>query len=282
MSDELVASTRLKSTSQILTDIDNGPVEDFADIPYEKFSGPFGVFSITKSVHRPPVPVEERSINLQPAESLLHDPVLENLDELWSEQPLLDILDVGGLADIDMIGFPSPSFTELMNRGDLHAAGTAPLLTPDRPLSTDLTSRFPDQAPFLLAYYKDTIIPLLSPAANKKNLPWVSLHLRYAKECLASMMMETEANCAQQTIFSALLSVASYHLSATQNDPTMTQSLTMIAHKYRADAFRTLKQSLRDAILIQKKAKYKEILTALLSVIDIGVCCPDQSCVESQ
>lgn len=275
MSDELVASTGLKSTSQILTDIENGPVEDSTDIPYEKFSGPFGVFSTTKSVDRPHVPAGERPNVLQSAESLSHDPVLDNLNELWSEQPLLDILDVDGFTDIDMIEFPSPSFTELMNRGDFHAAGTAPLPNPDRPLSTDSTFRFPDQAPFLLVYYQDTIIPLLSPAANKKNLPWVSLHLRYAKECLASMMMEMEANCAQQTIFSALLSVASYHLSATQNDPTMTQSLMMIAHKYRADAFRTLKQSLQDAILIQKKAKYKEILTALLSVIDIGVCCSD-------
>lgn len=271
MSDELVASTGVRTTSQILTDIDIGPIEDFAEISFEKFSGPFGVFSTSKSIQQPVVAAEEQSANLQSTEFLSYDSVLENLNELWSEQPLLGGLDIEEFADIDMIGVQSPDFTEFLNRGDSHTVEPAPLVNPDRPLSTNRASGFLDHAPFLLAYYQDTIIPLLSPAANRKNLPWVSLHLRYAKEYLASMMMETEPNCAQRTVFSALLSVASYHLSATQDDPVVSESLTMTAHKYRADAFRTLKQSLQDAILIQKKAKYKEILTALLSVIDIGV-----------
>lgn len=268
MSEELVASTGFKSASQILADIDNG----FGMNPEGTTLGPFGVFIIDQSMTDSTTSVQPLGSDTEP---LLEDiPMLDDFTRLLEEQAAFE---EAGFPRFDLTDLEPESmmdFSELLlndKEPNVNAIST-PFLY-DSP-TCNFGSILPKDAAFLLAYYKEKVVPLFSPALRKKSLPWDSLHLRFAKEALASLVMGVECNSAQQTILSALLSSASYHLAATQDKSETAEELVSGADKHRANAFSSLKQTLQKVVLVAKQAKYKEVLTALLSVMDIGVCPP--------
>lgn len=304
MSEELVASLGYMSAAQCLKNID---VEDFAtraSLSSARFSGPFGVFSLAEAGG------EEENQSLEPSREGMqaNPPVelemslnhLEQFDAGHEDAQLPDLLSsytwdaTGNQLDMDMattsalcnfdildplpdsigMSFDLDDVSSLPKDQEIDRHPLITDLTPhmDRQLSLFSANQPPAEAPFLLSHYMNEVIPLLSPIVHHKNNPWSVLHLRSALQTLSQLAINYPCNYAHLTIFYALLAASCFHLSASDVN-SAGDAWEKKAKVHFTNALKSLKLSLQHETNSSqpKKAKYKEILTAILALVGVGV-----------
>jgi arginine metabolism regulation protein II len=120
----------------------------------------------------------------------------------------------------------------------------------------------PDDAVFLLKYYASTIPSLVSPYRHTKT-PWHILFIPHAKNCLAALTLGEDLDHASLAAFYGTLAISAFSLSgAFQSQLWLEQAIT-----YKQKAREYIRLMLKTAYDIPKKAKYKSILMALLTMV---------------
>lgn len=128
----------------------------------------------------------------------------------------------------------------------------------------------PDNAGFLLSHFKNHIVGLLSPLKHHPKKPWDILQLPCAMSVLAELTMHRRPNHAKYTVFYALLSVSAFNLRS-MSSGSAGNYWTEVGNEYNERAHQSLKLSLARETGLPKRAKYKEILMAILSMAMISV-----------
>lgn len=220
------------------------------------------------------------------------DPWLKALDAL----PLGDWLDMAGQLDIpqfwDGVGMGSTNFIPAtpVNRhpsgplqpselyppisDDIRMCFDLPDNSPDQNLSTPssgpgslyLESHVPHDAIFLLKHYGSTVLRGLTPYRHSKT-PWHVLFLPHVKSCLAALTLGEVMDHASLCAFFGTLAISSFSLGGIHASSRWIEQGKGYHHQARLH----VRQMLDGAYKVPKRAKYKSILMALLTMVQISI-----------
>lgn len=123
-----------------------------------------------------------------------------------------------------------------------------------------------EHAPFLLKHYAENIISSLTPFRHTKT-PWHVLFLPNAKTTLASLAMGDLVDDANMTTFHGILAISALSI----HNSSLANKWHLNASEFGAKAQKHLKIVLRHALDRPKIFKYKSILMAIITMIQVSV-----------
>lgn len=127
-------------------------------------------------------------------------------------------------------------------------------------------SNVPHDAVHLIKHYSTTVLTLLTPFRHSKT-PWHILFLPHAKSCLAALTLGESLNHASLCAFYATMSISAFSLGGKTKTPTWVEQ----GDTYLNIAREHVRLMLRTAYDHPKPAKYKHILIALLSMVQVAL-----------
>lgn len=137
-------------------------------------------------------------------------------------------------------------------------------LSPNAGPSID--SSVPGDAVLLVKHYATTILRGLTPYRHSKT-PWHILFLPHVKGCLAALALGEDMNHASRCAFYGTLSISAFSLYGIHGSGKWLGQ----GKKYHQQAQFYVQMMLKSAYDIPKKAKYKCILMALLTMVQLSV-----------
>jgi hypothetical protein len=291
MSKWLTSTAPPKQTLKIISHIDELCEQMSFTDDVNIHRGPFGAFRTIQTQSAVPVPVPCKSImNVNHQEdtesSPRHDLIDANKnDELIPPPPLSPTSQ--GLMHLmfdqpeNVLSPPSPEFLEaiLNQQGDEDRSfneyiqggfmpdpyyNTATSLTPLS--STNTTKSIPHDTVFLLKHYASTVISLMTPLRHSKT-PWHVLFIPHAKNCLAALALNDEMSHACLCAFYGTLAISAFSLGGVSRSQTWLEKAMM----YKEEARKHGLMMLMTAYDVPKVAKYKSILMALLTMVQVSM-----------
>jgi len=124
----------------------------------------------------------------------------------------------------------------------------------------------PRDAILLVKHYATTVLRGLTPYRHSKT-PWHILFLPHVKSCLAALTLGEEMDHASLCAFYGTLSISAFSLGGIYDSNKWLQQ----GKSYYQHAQLHIRSMLRAAYDIPKRAKYKSILIALLTMVQIEV-----------
>lgn len=131
------------------------------------------------------------------------------------------------------------------------------------PAAIDIT--VPYDAVFLLKHYSTTVLQSLTPFRHSKT-PWHVLFLPHAKSCLAALTLGESLDDASLCAFYGTLALSANSLAVISNSQEWYEQF----RQYKQRALYHVRMMLKTAYDIPKKAKYKSLLLALLTIVQIS------------
>lgn len=251
MSAHLARTVHRSNPTRALTQLDEESLSpDFHDINLSK--GPFGVFQLSSESTEMVSNENESGGKIPNAESIS---ALDQIDvePCWDENslaldlsldPVLEVQDENEPWNDDPFEFPT-----------LFPGVSGPMdLTPD--------------AWELLSYYRDRVIPLLSPlnSAHHKS-PWNHLILPTAMNVLAEKSMGVTVTATRSALLNAILATSAFHRRVSGGEYWQVTS-----ESYQKQAQQDLLGGFqRELGSAQKRVKYKEVLMALVNLATLSV-----------
>lgn len=168
---------------------------------------------------------------------------------------------------------PIPQAEEIIIRESTLQGLQPPLSSTEAPLESFLISllgaesKAPADASFLLKHYSTNIINLYSPFRDAKT-PWDILLIPQAKDCLASLSIGEQPNHASLCSFYAVLSISALSLSNIIESSSLMHDKAKLYQKKAHDACQDM---LASAYQVPKTAKYKTILLAFVTMIQLSL-----------
>ncbi|KAF5234606.1 hypothetical protein FAUST_7515 [Fusarium austroamericanum] len=124
----------------------------------------------------------------------------------------------------------------------------------------------PRDAVLLIKHYSTTVLRGLTPYRHSKT-PWHILFLPHVKNCLAALTLGDYMDHASLCAFYGTLSISAFSLGGIYNSTKWLHQ----AKTYYQQAHYHIRTMLKTAYDIPKRAKYKSILMALLTMVQISV-----------
>lgn len=284
-----VDSLGRQSVTATLTKLDGEHGRAESRWEHDLFRGPFGVLKLSPSVASPS---GHNASQPDPAESSRAD-----WDFLWSSLDSIPTIAednhlFGGLydiaedvedvprADLPLGADPFPNnlevplpdplgiiFDEFL--GQQTPLPISPIPHPSLVLSR--SKYVPLQAPELLRYFKENIISLSFPLKNCRKCPWQTIHLPTAMSTYAELSIHQTASHTRLSLFYSLLAASCLHMFS-RNPNTV--DLNRSSKGFTQLAKQHLEVALNEEVLGSRRAKYKELLMAVLSMAMLSVCSP--------
>lgn len=120
----------------------------------------------------------------------------------------------------------------------------------------------------LLRHYKERVLDPAADLRRWRKSPWQLLFWPCALETYGEIKLWNTASHPRSAVLYAILANSAYHLHATERCDDEWREFGL---KYQNKAKRLLFQALQDEILGVARAKYKELLMAILSVAMVSV-----------
>lgn len=230
---------------------------DGFDMGHDSFRGPFGVLKV--------VPSEETSRD----ESQPDWAELSQMDFgiLW------DSLDTTGSGLYGLTGGSedAPQADPLLDVDIQNLLPGSLSLTPSPSLPLSESKHIPPLAPDLLRYFKDNVVSLSFPLKNCRKCPWQAIHLPSAMSTFAELSIYQAASHTRLSLFYSLLAASCLHMYARDQSAV---EVDVSGKRFKEMAKQHLESALNEEVLGSKRAKYKEILMAVLSMVMLSVCFP--------
>ena len=303
MSQGLVSTAPPKSTQRLLSRIDKEGERAAPSDEIQLTLGPFGVFRVQQGQNgniqletlSDPLPLMEESddsSNGSPPQDVVQmiDSFPLNPDmSQWSPDFIQSLLEQPEQRPsprspdlLDMIMDQSRMAEAALPSQDYQLTSFMPDTYSNHPISpTTLTSApgsssaVPQDAVFLLKHYSSTVISLMTPVRHKKT-PWHILFIPHAKDCLAALALGEDLNHASLCAFYGTLSISAFSLGGVSRSHTwLGQGRT-----YLQQAQTHAKMMLLVAYDIPKPAKYKSILMAILTMVQLSNFCGNRNQAE--
>ncbi|KAF4468328.1 ARG81-transcription factor involved in arginine metabolism [Fusarium albosuccineum] len=133
-------------------------------------------------------------------------------------------------------------------------------------ISLQMDTNVPRDAVFLLKHYGTTVLRGLTPYRHSKT-PWHILFLPHVKSCLAALTLGEDMDHASLCAFFGTLAISAFSLGGIYSSAKwLDQGKT-----YHQRAHFHVRMMLETAYHIPKTAKYKSILMALLTMVQISI-----------
>jgi arginine metabolism regulation protein II len=283
MSEQLTTSADPNSLNHLLLSIEETCLEPEREIRanFSAHSGPFGAFRwITQEqelseevAEAPEVQQQAKSDPSVPADSGLD----MDLDVVFNGDPLMESLfwDFDALGEVHSNNFFSTTLSNAHEYSENifnHSPelDTSFISSPEMPSSLPpLNNLAPKKAPFLVSYYRNTVISMFTPISHKKTV-W---HLVYAPSIMNTLVQMTMGEMpgnAPLCAFYAILATSAFVLRFSPSQGSY-EYWQRKADGYATQANSYLKLALQDASAITKKVKYKDLLVALLCMHAVSV-----------
>ncbi|CAG8893320.1 unnamed protein product [Penicillium egyptiacum] len=292
MSQCLVSSAPPKTTLRIISHIDEecerAAISD--EIEIEIHQGPFGAFRLNQD--RDTLPYEQAANDHEQRHSCspenvipLRDPYLASSDmplSPWS-QALMHFT----FGEPESVPSPpSPGYLETMIDQDslednlaAHEYLPTPCL-PDQSYSHPIsptcftpsmgtTEGLPQYVVFLLRHYVSAVISLMTPLRHSKT-PWHILFIPHTKSCLAGLVLGDDMSDASLCAFYGTLAISAFSLGGVSRSQTWSEKAII----YKQKAQQHARMMLMTAYNVPKVAKYKSILMALLTMVQVTIGLP--------
>ncbi|KAH8424022.1 fungal specific transcription factor domain-containing protein [Aspergillus melleus] len=293
LNSSLVRSLRNVDPGHALSELDEQAIEaQPADYPLSR--GPFGVFPVqTTKFNHSPTSISTDTTPVTDSQVLMNDlvdPALADagetasiLDPATFELGVDDALEDSTVLDHDPISLAGSLLLHDIGSEDSVArlyetyenthfdALDGPIPFHSFLFPNPQGSRFPGDSWLLLANYRDKVVPLLSPLNPSAKSPWHHLILPCAMNTMAEMTMGGTTSHARSALLHALLATSASHIQLSSfTSPEDSWNLT--SHYYKQRARHDLRRCLQEEASSRvKKAKYKDILMALLSMAILNV-----------
>ena len=301
MSQWLVSTAPPRSTARLLSRIDEEGDKAMASANVQLSLGPFGVFRVHHDNHNPTSPCNQLPImndsdvevtsTDSPAQDMIQtldtfltseglpelspgfmQSLLEQPEDLSPSSPgLLDmIMEQNQLTDMQLM---SPEYQIAPFMQD--ACCNPPLSPTSLPPAPTAPRSIPQDAVFLLKHYSSTVISLMTPVRHKKT-PWHVLFIPHTKNCLAALALGEELSHASLCAFYGTLAISAFSLGG------VTQSETWLdqGNSYLQQAQEYATRMLMAAYDTPKPAKYKSILMAILTMVQVSNFCGNRNQAE--
>ncbi|KAJ6441624.1 Universal stress protein A family protein C25B2.10 [Purpureocillium lavendulum] len=149
---------------------------------------------------------------------------------------------------------------------DTSSQNSRPLLHTFGPLAANMGYNVPFDAVFLLKHYTTTVLRALTPYRHSKT-PWHVLFIPHVKSCLAALTLDDHLDQASLCAFFGTLAISAFSLGGICNSSEWLQK----GEAYKQEACVHLRMMLKTAYNVPKTAKYKSILMALLTMVQISI-----------
>ncbi|KAE8367246.1 fungal-specific transcription factor domain-containing protein [Aspergillus caelatus] len=269
-----VDSLGRQSATAALTKLDGEHGRAESCWEHDSFRGPFGVLKLSLSVASPS---GHDASQPDPAESSQADwdffwPPLDSAPTIAEDNHLFDGLydiaeDVEDVprADLSLDVDPIPNNLEVL----LPDATSLPMsLIPNPSLALLRSKYIPSQAPALLRYFKENIISLSFPLKNCQKCPWQAIHLPTAMSTYAELSIHQTASHTRLSLFYSLLAASCLHMFSRNPNAV---DLNMSSKGFTQIAKQHLEVALNEEVLGSRRAKYKELLMAVLSMVMLSI-----------
>lgn len=227
----------------------------------DSFKGPFGVLVFSGAAED----TKQCEPQLDQTESELE------WDLLWPaiarDTAMLDgLYDVSGAGLTDSFLNVDP---ETLLPLDLTHQSPSLSLTPFPSLEISGGTSVPPEAADLLRYFKENVISLSFPLKNCRKCPWQAVHLPAAMSAFAELSVHHTTSHTRLSLFYSLLAASCLHKYARDQSAS---GLEVSANRFKEAAKQHLELALNEEVLGSRRAKYKEILMAALSMVMLSVC----------
>ncbi|KAM0185379.1 hypothetical protein ACHAPI_012216 [Fusarium lateritium] len=146
---------------------------------------------------------------------------------------------------------------------------------PSDVVSTPVENDVPRDAVLLMKHYATTILRGMTPYRHSKT-PWHILFLPYVKGCLAALTLGEDMDQASLCAFYGTLSISASSMGGIHNSVKWLEQ----GNTYKQKACLHFRIMLNMAYDIPKKAKYKSILMALLTMVQLSILTGDKDEAE--
>ncbi|RMZ91378.1 hypothetical protein DV736_g1390, partial [Chaetothyriales sp. CBS 134916] len=290
MSEWLTSSVPPKLAYHYLDEIDEQceNLRGFHDVRIDR--GPFGVFRLIQ--HSPQHfidPVSEFGAQQNPAPDLgllLYDDTfaVESDGRLSPTTQALtnaafDQSDLAPSAGYCSLPPDSSRITEIFDSESMDGPPgfSVPLKAPDTYLFRFVSpnphasviaasSNIPANAVFLLSHYSTTVINLFTPFRHTKT-PWHILFIPHVKSCLAAIAMREELDHASLCTFYGTLALSAFSMHGISQSGSWLEE----GKAYKDQARQHVRIMLSTAYNIPKVSKYKCILMALITMVQVSL-----------
>lgn len=143
--------------------------------------------------------------------------------------------------------------------------------TPVRSFALSGSTLIPPRAPELLRFFKENVVSLSFPLKNCQKCPWQTIHFPSAMSTFAELSIYETASYTRLSLFYSLLAASCLHKYTRDQSAA---ELNMSGKGFVQIAKRHLELALNEEVLGPKRAKYKDILMAVLSVVMLLVRSP--------
>lgn len=159
---------------------------------------------------------------------------------------------------------------------------TADLLPPSSPptasphgVNHNINHNIPEHAVFLLKHYSTTVLNLLTPFRHTKT-PWHILFIPHVKNCLAGLTLGEQLDHASLSAFYGTLAISALSIGGVSHSQMWLQQ----GKAFQQLAREHTREMLRVAYGPPKRAKYKSILIALITMIQVSIFSGNQDQTE--
>ena len=133
-------------------------------------------------------------------------------------------------------------------------------------VSTEIDNTVLKNIAFLLKHYATTVVSSMTPFRHGKT-PWHVLFLPHAKNCLAALTLGEPVEHATLCTFYGTLAIGAFSLGVI----SQSQSFLEQGGAYKQQAREHVRLMLTTAYDVPKAAKYKSILMALITMVQISM-----------
>ncbi|KAL2401038.1 hypothetical protein ABEF95_016758 [Exophiala dermatitidis] len=191
--------------------------------------------------------------------------------EFWNL--LIDPACLGGgledslpMSESQRFGSGGPSLSSQNSLLPSGAQQNWPIIGQNISLATSNSDIVPQDAVPLLKHYATTVITLMTPLQHTKT-PWHILFIPHIKHCLAALTLGEQLDHAHLTAFYGALAISAFSLGGV----SQCQAWIAKGKAYRQRAREHVRLMLQTAYLVPKVAKYKSILMALLTMVQLSM-----------
>ncbi|CAI7647251.1 unnamed protein product [Penicillium viridicatum] len=285
MSKCLVSSAPPKTTLRIISNIDEECEKATILDDIEIHQGPFGAFRLNQD--QDTLPCEPAVNDLQETYSSSPEDVIPTSNSYlppselhlspWSQALMQFTFDqaenvpsppfpgyLGAMLDPDCVeDDPAPH--------EYSPTSCFPDQSYNQPISPTLftssigtTKAVPQDAVYLLKHYVSAVISLMTPLRHSKT-PWHVLFIPHTKSCLAGLALGDDMSDASLCAFYGTLAISAFSLGGVSRSQTWSEKAIIYKQKAQQHA-RTMLTAAYD---VPKVAKYKSILMALLTMVQV-------------
>ncbi|KAJ5986205.1 hypothetical protein N7451_010570 [Penicillium sp. IBT 35674x] len=264
MSNEVIDSLPGRDHTQALLDIERFECMINESVHFSFFRGPFGVSRLAQT------PRSEEQVTSDEEIPLLSDDWMLELDQIPSQEEL-DFELISSILDNSEKGqnnslHPWNLITSNAENVELGFSILPQIETPLTQIETPLTF-FSDhvEAWSILSYYKDRIVPLVSPLGFGQEAPWLNLIMPCAISALSDLSTNESVPYAKLALLNALLSTSAFHMGNHSTTPIDHWIATGKTYLKRSQQY-YLRCMEELCLSTEKTSKYKEVLMVLLSL----------------